>query len=31
LIADKEEIIEAIKTGAIGGGSINYPTARFAF
>lgn len=29
--ADKKEIIEAIKMGVIGGGSITYPTARFAF
>ena len=29
--ADKQEIIEAIKMGVIGGGSITYPTARFAF
>lgn len=29
--ANKEEIIEAIKMGVIGGGSITYPTARFAF
>lgn len=29
--ASKEEIIEAIKMGVIGGGSITYPTARFAF
>lgn len=27
----KQEIIEAIKIGVIGGGSITYPTARFAF
>lgn len=29
--ATKQEIIEAIKIGVIGGGSITYPTARFAF
>lgn len=29
--AGKEEIIEAIKIGVIGGGSITYPTARLAF
>ena len=29
--ADKAEIIEAIKIGVIGGGSITYPNARFAF
>jgi len=29
--ASKQEIIEAIKMGVIGGGSITYPTARFAF
>ncbi len=29
--ANKEEIIEAIKMGVIGGGSITYPTARFAY
>lgn len=29
--ASKEEIIEAIKIGVIGGGSITYPTARVAF
>jgi len=29
--AKKEEIIEAIKIGVIGGGSITYPTARSAF
>lgn len=27
----KQEIIEAIKIGVIGGGSITYPTARLAF
>lgn len=27
----KHEIIEAIKMGVIGGGSITYPTARYAF
>jgi len=27
----KQEFIEAIKIGVIGGGSITYPTARFAF
>lgn len=27
----KEEMIEAIKIGVIGGGSITYPSARFAF
>ena len=29
--AGKEEMIEAIKIGVIGGGSITYPNARFAF
>lgn len=29
--ATLEEIIEAIKIGVIGGGSITYPNARFAF
>ena len=29
--ATKEEIIEAIKIGVIGGGSITYPSARLAF
>ncbi len=29
--ANLEEIIEAIKIGVIGGGSITYPNARFAF
>lgn len=29
--ANKQEIIEAIKIGVIGGGSITYPTARYAF
>ena len=29
--ANKQEIIEAIKIGVIGGGSITYPSARFAF
>jgi AhpD family alkylhydroperoxidase len=29
--ATKNEIIEAIKIGVIGGGSITYPNARFAF
>ena len=29
--ASKEEIIEAIKIGVIGGGSLTYPNARFAF
>jgi AhpD family alkylhydroperoxidase len=29
--ASKQEIIEAIKLGVIGGGSITYPSARFAF
>lgn len=29
--ASKFEIIEAIKIGVIGGGSVTYPTARFAF
>ncbi|ENY8528855.1 carboxymuconolactone decarboxylase family protein [Clostridioides difficile] len=28
--ASKDEIIEAIKIGVIGGGSITYPNARFA-
>jgi len=27
----KEELIEAIKIGVIGGGSITYPSARYAF
>ena len=29
--ANRQEIIEAIKIGVIGGGSITYPSARFAF
>lgn len=29
--ADKNEMIEAIKIGVIGGGSVTYPSARFAF
>ena len=29
--AVKEEIIEAIKMGVIGGGSVTYPSARLAF
>ena len=29
--ANQKEIIEAIKMGVIGGGSITYPSARFAF
>ncbi len=29
--ATKQEIIEAIKIGVIGGGSITYPSARHAF
>lgn len=29
--ANRQEIIEAIKMGIIGGGSITYPSARFAF
>ena len=29
--ASKQEIIEAIKMGVIGGGSITFPSARFAF
>lgn len=29
--ATRQEIIEAIKIGVIGGGSITYPSARFAF
>lgn len=29
--AGREEIIEAVKIGVIGGGSITYPNARFAF
>lgn len=29
--ASKEEIVEAIKIGVIGGGSITYPSARYAF
>lgn len=27
----KQELVEAIKIGIIGGGSITYPSARFAF
>ncbi len=29
--ATREEMIEAIKIGVIGGGSLTYPAARFAF
>ena len=29
--ANKAELIEAIKMGVIGGGSITYPSARYAF
>ena len=29
--AGKQEIIEAIKIGVVGGGSVTYPSARFAF
>jgi alkylhydroperoxidase/carboxymuconolactone decarboxylase family protein YurZ len=29
--ANKMEIIEAIKIGVIGEGSVTYPTARYAF
>lgn len=29
--ANKNEILEAVKIGVIGGGSITYPNARFAF
>jgi AhpD family alkylhydroperoxidase len=29
--ADREQLIEAIKIGVIGSGSVTYPTARFAF
>jgi AhpD family alkylhydroperoxidase len=29
--ADREQLIEAIKVGVIGRGSVTYPTARFAF
>jgi AhpD family alkylhydroperoxidase len=29
--ADKEQLIETIKIGVIGRGSVTYPTARFAF
>jgi AhpD family alkylhydroperoxidase len=29
--ADREQLIEAIKIGVIGRGSVTYPTARFAF
>lgn len=29
--ATKDEIIESIKMGVIGGGSITYPSARYAF
>ena len=29
--ASKNEILESIKIGVIGGGSITYPNARFAF
>lgn len=28
---NRQEIIEAVKMGVIGGGSITYPSARFAF
>lgn len=29
--ASKDEILEAVKIGVMGGGSITYPNARFAF
>jgi AhpD family alkylhydroperoxidase len=29
--ANKQEIVEAIKIGVIGGGSVTYPNARYAF
>ena len=29
--ASREEIVEALKVGVIAGGSITFPTARFAF
>jgi AhpD family alkylhydroperoxidase len=29
--ASKEECIEAIKIGVVGGGSVTYPSARYAF
>jgi len=29
--ANKQELIEAIKMGVIGGGSVTYPYARYAF
>ena len=29
--ANKKQIVEAIKLGVIGGGSITYPNARYAF
>ncbi len=29
--ATKQEIVEAIKIGVVGGGSITYPSARFTF
>lgn len=29
--ASRQEIVEAIKIGVVAGGSITYPTARFAF
>lgn len=29
--ADSSQLIEAIKLGVVGGGSITYPTARYAF
>ena len=29
--ASKKEIVEAVKIGIIGGGSITYPSARYAF
>lgn len=29
--ANKQEIVEAIKMGVVGGGSITYPSARLAF
>ena len=29
--ATREEMIEAIKIGVVGGGSLTYPSARFAF
>jgi AhpD family alkylhydroperoxidase len=29
--ADRDQVVEALEIGVIGGGSITYPTARFAF